>query len=134
MTASRDDIAWASQAMKSGQSLEYIASVLETSQKNARRLIRNFENPKKTRSERDALERANTKRVKPGEKIVLNPEDVVVEVRNRRQAVLRRRFAKHWNMIWFLRERHMSGRTLRNIYGPECLIWSVGGGIDARIE
>lgn len=53
---------------------------------------------------------------------------------DRRKALLRRRYARHWDMIWYLRSRHMSGRTLRAIYGDECLIWSVGGGIDGEVS
>lgn len=53
--------------------------------------------------------------------------------RPRRKTVLRRQFARHWSMIWFLRGQGMSGRRLRDIYGAEALIWAVGGGIDTEI-
>lgn len=58
-------------------------------------------------------------------------EEMASAIRRRRR--LRRFFAKHWDMIWFLRRCGMSGRTLREIYGAELLIWSVGGGIDPEI-
>lgn len=51
----------------------------------------------------------------------------------RRTRLLRRRFARHWDMIAFLRGQGMRGRTIRGIYGAETLIWTAGGGIDASI-
>lgn len=64
-------------------------------------------------------------------------EDEALE-RERRQIARRRfllglRHARHWDMIWFLTAQHMKGRTIRNIYGAECLIWARGGGIDVEI-
>lgn len=52
----------------------------------------------------------------------------------RRKRCLRRRFARYWDMIWFQRSRGMCGRTLRQIYGADVLIWAAGGGIDPDIS
>ncbi|MDE2106188.1 MAG: hypothetical protein KGL39_53710 [Patescibacteria group bacterium] len=51
----------------------------------------------------------------------------------RRRFLLSCRFSRHWDAIWFHTRRHMRGRTLRSIYGADCLIWARGGGIDWAI-
>lgn len=119
---SREDIEWAAQAMREGRSLSYIASVLEVTEKRAKRLAfegREANNPKPASLRQTFKERLEEPALAPAEL---------------RKALLRRRFAKHWNMIWFLRARRMSGRAIRKIYGSETLIWSVGGGIDDEID
>lgn len=132
MTASAEDIAWARQALADGRSMAYIASVLEMSERKAQRALFSA-NPEARRvfgNGAPADELSEPPRRTAGRKAdpigIATPPD-------RRRALLRRRFAKHWDMIWFQRARGMCGRTLRQIYGAETLIWSVGGGIDEGI-
>lgn len=128
MTVQQSDIEWARQAMRDGRSLSYIASVLELSEKKARSAI--FSTDKVARP---VSYRRPTPEASPHPFRSPDPYVQLEVIPNQRRSLLRRRYALCWDMIWFLRAKHMSGRTLRNIYGAEALIWSVGGGIDVEI-
>jgi hypothetical protein len=145
VTASREDIAWAKKALTDGRSMAYVASVLEMSERKTRSAVfglgRDAQREFRAKIEgfAEIADREDNPRG-PGRP----KQDDVPRLRRtagdtdkppeRRRALLRRRFARHWDMIWFLRRCGMAGRTLRRIYGAECLIWSVGGGIDAALE
>lgn len=132
MAVSIDDIAWARQALADGRSMSFIASVLEMPERRAQKFLFRTAD---ANLEHELREPAATPEPAPQPSFRTRPlklPDADMPPPRRRR-VLRRQFARHWDMIWFLRAQHMSGRVLRSIYGAEALIWSVGGGIDAEI-
>ncbi len=149
-----ENIEWAAKAYADGRSLDFIASVLEVKPQKALRLIRDFRGGVSV--QRQVAERTfNAIVVAPVERraqpnfILIDEEGqfsdrpqtdaqalaMAIEARDlrRRRFLLLCRFARHWDMIWFLRRCRMSGRAIRKIYGAETLIWSVGGGINTEI-
>ena len=130
MSLAHSDIEWAKQALADGRSLSFVASVLETTERNARKLAF-AANESRARAAHPFQAPELEAEVKPrGQRAAPMAAPMSAD---RRKRLLRRQFAKHWDMIWFLRSKHMSGRKLREIYGADALIWSVGGGIDVSI-
>lgn len=141
---SADDIEWAARAYNDRRPLDFIASVLGVKEKAAFRLIKIFNKANRwntaqpmmseAREEAErAFARATEKPEKRGPGRPPRVEPAEEPKPERRRFLLSARHARHWDMIWFLRSERMSGRSLRKIYGDECLIWSVGGGIDVEI-
>lgn len=155
---SPETIEWASKALSDGRSLEFVASVMEVRPKRAQTIIDvhqrkrapvDVDGPHVWRaSENDvSAARARAERVFSGEQDAADepttrrpgrpkaPEaGADSTLRERRKFLLAARFARHWDMIWYCLGRGMRGRTVRSIYGAECLIWARGGGINVEVE
>lgn len=150
MSLSPDAIKWASDSLAAGRSLDFVASVLETKPRHVTAAVRDhnagvvLDGPYVWRvSESDTSSaRAKAERLFGGgdhepEQLRRGPKPQPIEAppeRDRRRFLLAQRFAKHWDMIWYCLGRGMRGRTVRAIYGADCLVWTRGGGIDAEIE
>lgn len=148
-----DDLTWAEQAAADGRSLEFIAGVLGVTTRKLPPVVKkrakaNADLSAKTVWHAEAhndIARARAEKLfAKAEPETEKEPDIAApwarppalapeERRDRRRFLLACRFARHWPMYWFLRGKGMRGRTLRSIYGSECVIRMVGGGVDDHV-
>lgn len=139
-----DDIAWARMAARDGRPVEYIASVLGVKAGKVDRIV-NAPAPREvtgryawraeqadTRAARAKAEALFAHEVeKPAEPQIAKPvrlpdaRDDAAHLR-RRRFLLTVRYAKHWDLLWFLAGQGMSNRTLVRHFGRDCVRWARG--------
>lgn len=56
-----------------------------------------------------------------------------VKLDRRRRFLLSLRFARKWDLVWFLTREGMSRPTLETHFGRDCISWTRGDGFNWRI-
>jgi hypothetical protein len=139
-----EDAEWARLAAKEGRGVDYIAAVLGVKPKKIAAIVSKPKSPEvngryawraaevDTSSARAKAE-ALFAHDEPAD-VVPEPEPAIAQPQRRtedkylrrRRFLLTVRYARHWDLIWFLVGQGMSNRTLARHFGRDCVRWARG--------
>lgn len=122
---SRENIEWAVKAYRDGRRMDFIASILEVKPSKVRSIVMKEMNSWRAETGSSAARKKAEALFSPAggcapensrqSARIYEKETPASSNRDRRKFMLASRYARHWDMIWFLTKRQMSGRSLRKI-------------------